>query len=218
MRSPNSAIGPSGSHVSICHSWTDTYGRGSTGVKRRAEQYSGTVQASHLLVKHRDSRRPSSHKEKVVTRSKVHTRFRPGYRVQAPSIHVRSGYMRKQLGSRRLRHCWCLVPAWALIGSFARHETHSESVALQAEALQLIQGFREQIVSGQTDFATLAKAESHCSSATRGGDLGEFGPGQMQKSFEDVRASLAMLTMLSCCAPCPDACRAQWMRALVSWR
>ena len=61
----------------------------------------------------------------------------------------------------------------------------------------MIQGFREQIVSGQTDFATLAKAESHCSSSTRGGDLGEFGPGQMQKSFEDVSALLASAD----CAP-----------------
>jgi len=66
---------------------------------------------------------------------------------------------------------------------------------LQEEALQKIQGFREQIVSGQTDFATLAKAESHCSSSTRGGDLGEFGPGQMQKSFEDVSAYLTVLTV-----------------------
>ena len=50
----------------------------------------------------------------------------------------------------------------------------------------MIQDFRERIVSGQADFANLAKAESHCSSASRGGDLGEFGPGQMQAAFEDV--------------------------------
>ena len=52
----------------------------------------------------------------------------------------------------------------------------------------MIEGFREQIVSGETDFATLAARESHCSSAQRGGDLGEFGPGQMQAAFENVRA------------------------------
>ena len=52
----------------------------------------------------------------------------------------------------------------------------------------MIEGFREQIRSGQTDFATLAARESHCSSAHRGGDLGEFGPGQMQAAFEDVSA------------------------------
>ncbi len=50
----------------------------------------------------------------------------------------------------------------------------------------MIEGFRKQIVSGETDFTTLAAQESHCSSAQRGGDLGEFGPGQMQAAFEDV--------------------------------
>ena len=46
-----------------------------SGTKRRAEQHEGTVRASHLLVKHRDSRRPSSHREKVVTRSKVRATY-----------------------------------------------------------------------------------------------------------------------------------------------
>ena len=35
-----------------------------------AKQQSATVQASHLLVKHRDSRRPSSWREENITRSK----------------------------------------------------------------------------------------------------------------------------------------------------
>lgn len=51
----------------------------------------------------------------------------------------------------------------------------------------MIEAFREQIDSGAVVFATLASAESHCSSARRGGDLGEFGPGQMQAAFEHVR-------------------------------
>ncbi|CAL8464890.1 g4425 [Coccomyxa elongata] len=89
----------------------------------------GTVKASHLLVKHRDSRRPSSWKEPTVTRSKE-------------------------------------------------------------EALEKIRGFRDAITSGRADFAQLAAAESHCSSARRGGDLGEFGPGQMQKPFEDATYAL----------------------------
>eukprot|EP00955_Chlamydomonas_euryale_P004871 52082-Chlamydomonas_euryale.AAC.5 len=38
-----------------------------------------------------------------------------------------------------------------------------------------MQAFREQITSGQVSFADLAAKESHCSSAQRGGDLGEFG-------------------------------------------
>ena len=36
------------------------------------------------------------------------------------------------------------------------------------------------------DFAKLAKKYSLCKSAKRGGDLGEFRPGQMVKAFDDV--------------------------------
>ena len=51
-------------------------------------------------------------------------------------------------------------------------------------------GFREQIVSGEVSFASLASRESDCSSAKKGGDLNFFGPGQMQKPFEDASFSL----------------------------
>lgn len=51
--------------------------------------------------------------------------------------------------------------------------------------LLLPQDFRRRIVAGEVSFADLAARESHCSSARRGGDLGEFGPGQMQAAFED---------------------------------
>ncbi|MCH8923235.1 MAG: peptidylprolyl isomerase, partial [Planctomycetes bacterium] len=36
------------------------------------------------------------------------------------------------------------------------------------------------------DFADLAKEHSTCSSAQQGGDLGEFGPGQMVPEFDEV--------------------------------
>eukprot|EP01035_Chromulina_nebulosa_P018646 gene18646-24387_t len=39
-------------------------------------------------------------------------------------------------------------------------------------------------------FKRIASVESDCSSATRGGDLGTFSRGQMQKSFEDATFSL----------------------------
>lgn len=61
---------------------------------------------------------------------------------------------------------------------------------LQDEALAKIQQFHQQLTSGQAEFKTLATQESHCSSAKRGGDLGEFGPGQMQKPFEDATYAL----------------------------
>ena len=36
------------------------------------------------------------------------------------------------------------------------------------------------------DFAAIAKQESQCPSGQQGGDLGEFGPGQMVKEFDTV--------------------------------
>jgi peptidyl-prolyl cis-trans isomerase C len=44
---------------------------------------------------------------------------------------------------------------------------------------------KQQIVDG-ADFAELAKEHSTCSSGKKGGDLGEFGPGQMVREFDDV--------------------------------
>jgi peptidyl-prolyl cis-trans isomerase C len=36
------------------------------------------------------------------------------------------------------------------------------------------------------DFAALAQEHSKCPSGRQGGELGEFGPGQMVKEFDDV--------------------------------
>ncbi len=44
---------------------------------------------------------------------------------------------------------------------------------------------KRQIEAG-ADFAELAKEHSKCSSGQRGGDLGEFSPGQMVEEFDDV--------------------------------
>ena len=41
-------------------------------------------------------------------------------------------------------------------------------------------------IAGGTDFAELAKEHSSCPSGSKGGDLGEFGPGMMVKEFDDV--------------------------------
>ena len=42
-------------------------------------------------------------------------------------------------------------------------------------------------------FAKIASTESDCSSAQHGGDLGHFGRGQMQKSFEVMFLNLVLL-------------------------
>ncbi|KAK2150810.1 hypothetical protein LSH36_387g02050 [Paralvinella palmiformis] len=88
-----------------------------------------TVQASHLLVKHCESRRPSSWRQDNITKTKE-------------------------------------------------------------EALRELISYRDQIVSGEKTFEELASQYSDCSSAKRGGDLGPFGRGQMQKPFEDATFAL----------------------------
>ena len=41
-------------------------------------------------------------------------------------------------------------------------------------------------IEGGADFAALAKEHSSCPSGKQGGDLGEFGPGQMVPEFDKV--------------------------------
>jgi len=44
---------------------------------------------------------------------------------------------------------------------------------------------KQQITDG-ADFADVARDNSSCPSGKTGGDLGEFGPGQMVKEFDEV--------------------------------
>ena len=44
---------------------------------------------------------------------------------------------------------------------------------------------KQQIGDG-ADFADLARKHSNCPSGQSGGDLGEFGPGEMVKEFDEV--------------------------------
>lgn len=53
-----------------------------------------------------------------------------------------------------------------------------------------VSAYREQIVDGKAQFADLAQKYSDCSSAKRGGDLGPFGRGAMQKPFEEAAFAL----------------------------
>jgi len=42
------------------------------------------------------------------------------------------------------------------------------------------------LIEGGADFAVVAKEHSTCPSSAQGGDLGEFGPGQMVPEFDTV--------------------------------
>lgn len=87
------------------------------------------VRASHLLVKHKDSRRPSSWREANITRTKQ-------------------------------------------------------------EAIDILLGYKDEINGDPHKFASLAQQYSDCSSHSKGGDLGHFSRGQMQKPFEDATFAL----------------------------
>ena len=58
------------------------------------------------------------------------------------------------------------------------------------EALAIIQEYQTKIQSGEDTLSALATNLSDCSSAKRGGDLGYFERGQMQKPFEDAAFAL----------------------------
>ena len=62
-----------------------------------------------------------------------------------------------------------------------------------ADARKELEGYRAEILSSADPhkaFSAKAKQRSDCSSYSRGGDLGHFGPGQMQKPFEDASFAL----------------------------
>jgi peptidyl-prolyl cis-trans isomerase NIMA-interacting 1 len=91
------------------------------------------VQASHLLVKHAGSRRPSSWREENITKTKE-------------------------------------------------------------EARKILEGYLKEIEDG-VEFAELASKHSDCSSYKKGGDLGKFKRGMMQKPFEDAAFGLKVNEM-----------------------
>lgn len=113
-------------------------GKGATG-SRPAQ-----VRASHLLVKHRDSRRPASWKEVCDYIFKHRRQSRTDISVLKDPI-----------------------------------------TRTKEEAIEILHGYRAKINNSPEEFARLAQEHSDCSSHAKGGDLGWFGPGQMQKPFED---------------------------------
>jgi NIMA-interacting peptidyl-prolyl cis-trans isomerase 1 len=102
------------------------------------------VRASHLLVKHSGSRRPSSWKEVGISGSDY------------PNINI--------------------------------NRVQPNITRSKEEAIEILRRYQDQINNAperNQKFQELAKEHSDCSSHDAGGDLGWFGPGQMQKPFED---------------------------------
>ncbi|MCA8961416.1 MAG: peptidyl-prolyl cis-trans isomerase [Planctomycetes bacterium] len=67
--------------------------------------------------------------------------------------------------------------------------SRSSATRSQEEAQTQIQDLRDQIAGG-ADFATLAAEHSDCPSGQQGGDLGQFGRGQMVPEFEKAAYGL----------------------------
>eukprot|EP01038_Epipyxis_sp_PR26KG_P004099 gene4099-5848_t len=67
-----------------------------------------------------------------------------------------------------------------------------EAIAQITEFKEMLQSklLSEGVDAAYQLFQQIAKVESDCSSAARGGDLGLFGRGQMQKSFENASYAL----------------------------
>jgi peptidyl-prolyl cis-trans isomerase C len=69
---------------------------------------------------------------------------------------------------------------------------YRENVMAKARARHILVPTKEQCEDLKTqieaggDFGSLAKTHSQCPSDRQGGDLGEFGPGQMVKEFDTV--------------------------------
>ncbi|KAK9165236.1 hypothetical protein Scep_000427 [Stephania cephalantha] len=57
-------------------------------------------------------------------------------------------------------------------------------------AVSHLKALRDDVISGNANFEDIASRYSDCSSAKRGGDLGPFGRGQMQKPFEEAAFAL----------------------------
>ncbi|CAK9157038.1 unnamed protein product [Ilex paraguariensis] len=99
---------------------------------------------------------------------------------RSSSDNVRASHILiKHQGSRR-KASW-KDPEGRVISNTTR-----ESAVSQLKAL------RGDIVSGEAKFEDVAASYSDCNSAKRGGDLGSFGKGQMQKPFEDATYALAV--------------------------
>ena len=111
---------------------------GAGGDSKKSKTAGDTVSVLHLLKKHNKSRRPSSWREKNITKSKAEA-----------------------------------------IGELKELRDAIVSTAKEDTDRSLRQVFEE-----------YAESESDCSSAKRKGDLGPFGKGKMQPSFE--KASFAL--------------------------
>ena len=134
------------------------------------------VRASHILVKHSGSRRPSSWKEASPTlRSTVPHRARRGsFLFLFLSINL----------------SLTMHPGGPLLFFLFFSVGQPNITRSKEEAIAILRGYQAEIGGSRDKFGALAREHSDCSSHDHDGDLGRFGSGQMQKPFEDAAFGL----------------------------
>src|SRR5258708_22177839 len=78
-----------------------------------------------------------------------------------------------------------IAPSLGVLYRFQSNITRSK-----AEAMDILRQYTKEINGSPTKFGELAAKYSDCSSHTKNGDLGWFGPGQMQRPFEEGTTAL----------------------------
>ena len=129
------------------------------------------VRASHILVKHSGSRRPSSWKE-----ASPHS---------AP--FGRGVFFFFNLFRLLIINDASGVPPPFFVSFEQPNITRSKE-----EAIAILRGYQTEIGGNTDKFGELARKHSDCSSHDHDGDLGRFGSGQMQKPFEDAAFALGV--------------------------
>ncbi|XP_051694056.1 peptidyl-prolyl cis-trans isomerase NIMA-interacting 1 isoform X1 [Oryctolagus cuniculus] len=148
-------------HITNASQWERPSGNSSSGGGKIGQGEPARVRCSHLLVKHSQSRRPSSWRQEKITRTKEEA---------------------LELINDQQDH----LPDSQSSGAAERGLAWPQ----EASRNMLWAGYIQKIKSGEEDFESLASQFSDCSSAKARGDLGAFSRGQMQKPFEDASFAL----------------------------
>lgn len=99
------------------------------------------------------------------------------------------GLLKQYLGEHPLR-VRCLHILCKHSGSRRPASHRSEHITIsKEEAIEELQAIEKRLEAGES-FESIAKERSDCSSFKRGGDLGFFGKGEMQASFEKAAFAL----------------------------
>ncbi|KAH0511984.1 Peptidyl-prolyl cis-trans isomerase NIMA-interacting 1 [Microtus ochrogaster] len=180
-------------HITNASQWERPSGGSSVGgSSKNGQGEPARVRCSHLLVKHSQSRRPSSWRQEKITRSKEEAlELINALTLQKPE--AKSPWEVVGFLGFKIMVVAVVAVRQGTIGTFSGvHTGLLTGIQKPFEDQAGRMGYIQKIKSGEEDFESLASQFSDCSSAKARGDLGAFSRGQMQKPFED--ASFALRT------------------------